>query len=45
MPDYLISQELTDGENAIYTPGQGPLDLLGFSLVLLSLYATLYKNY
>ena len=35
MPDYLISQQLSDGANIIYSAGDGPLDLLSFSIVKL----------
>jgi len=36
MSDYLISQQLSNGENVVYTAGQGPLDLLSFSIVKLA---------
>jgi len=36
MSDYLISQQLSSGENVVYTAGQGPLDLLSFSIVKLT---------
>ncbi|MCK4323949.1 MAG: 5-deoxy-glucuronate isomerase [Armatimonadetes bacterium] len=36
MSDYLISQQLSDGKNMIYAAGQGPLDLLSFSIVKLA---------
>ena len=36
MPDYLISQQLSDGENTIHTAGDGPLDLLSFCIIKLA---------
>ncbi len=36
MPDYLISQQLSDGANTIYKAGEGPLELLSFSIVKLA---------
>ena len=36
MSDYLISQQLSDGNNVIYTAGAGALDLLSFSIVKLA---------
>ncbi len=36
MSDYLIAQQLNSGKNVIYTAGQGPLDLLSFSIVKLA---------
>ena len=36
MTDYLISKKLTSGENTIYQVGDGPLDLLSFSIVNLA---------
>ena len=36
MSDYLIAQQLSSGENVIYTAGHGPLDLLSFSIVKLA---------
>jgi len=36
MPDYLISQQLSDGANTIYKAGEGPLALLSFSIIKLT---------
>ncbi len=36
MPNYLISKELNSGENIIYKTGDGPLDLLSFSIINLA---------
>ena len=36
MPDYLITRELTQGENVIYQAGSGALDLLSFSILNLA---------